>query len=49
MVFKVEYLKVTMPLDPTKGRRHVEPTKKKELDNMYNMTTRVDYLHESYK
>jgi hypothetical protein len=38
MVFEVGDLKVTMSLDPTKGKRYVEPTRGKELDNIYNMT-----------
>jgi hypothetical protein len=38
MIFEVEDLKVTAPLDPTEGRRYVEPVKGKELDNLYNMT-----------
>ena len=42
MVFYVEDFKVTTPLDPTEGRRYVETTKRKELDNMYNMTTQMD-------
>jgi hypothetical protein len=42
MIFKVEDLEVTAPLDPTKGRRYVEPAKRKQLYNMYNMTTRMD-------
>jgi hypothetical protein len=39
MIFEVEDLKVTVSLDPTEGRRYVEPVKGKELDNLYNMTT----------
>jgi hypothetical protein len=42
MVFGVGDLKVTMPLDPTEGRRYVEPTKWKELDNLYNMAANMD-------
>jgi hypothetical protein len=38
MIFEVEDLKVTASLDPTEGRRYVEPVKGKELDNLYNMT-----------
>jgi hypothetical protein len=43
MVFEVEYLKVTASLDPTKGRRYVEPKKRKELDNIYNMILQMYY------
>jgi len=39
MIFKVVNLKVISSLDPTEGRRFVEPEKRKELDNLYNMTT----------
>jgi hypothetical protein len=42
MVFGVGDLKVTMPLDPTEGRRYVEPTKWKELDKLYNMAANMD-------
>ena len=46
MIFKVEYLKVTAPLDPTEKTRFIEPTKRKELDNLYNMTPwMVDYVN----
>jgi hypothetical protein len=42
VIFEVGDLKVTMPLDPTEGRRYIEPTKGDEIDNMYNMTVRMD-------
>jgi hypothetical protein len=42
MIFEVENLKVTVSLDPTEGRRYVEPVKGKELDNLYNMTAWMD-------
>jgi hypothetical protein len=29
-------------MDPTKGRRYVELTKEKEIDNLYNGTTWMD-------
>jgi hypothetical protein len=38
MIFEVGDLKVTAPLDPTKGKRYIEPTKGNEIDNLYNMT-----------
>jgi hypothetical protein len=38
MIFEVGDLKVTMPLDPTEGKRYIEPTKGNEIDNLYNMT-----------
>jgi hypothetical protein len=42
MIFEVEYLKVTAPLDPTEGRRYVEPVKGKDFNNLYNMITQMD-------
>jgi hypothetical protein len=38
MVLEVEYSKVTASLYPTEGRRYVEQTMRKELNNLYNMT-----------
>jgi len=29
-------------LDPTEGRRYVEPKKVKEFDNLYNVTAHMD-------
>jgi hypothetical protein len=37
MEFKVKYLKVISSFNPIEGRSYVEPTMRKELDNMYNM------------
>jgi hypothetical protein len=46
MIFEVGDLKFNAPLDPTKGRRYVEPTRggsnTKELDNLYNMNAWMD-------
>jgi hypothetical protein len=42
MVFKAGYWKVIVPLDPIKGRRYVELAKGKEIDNLYNVTMRMD-------
>jgi hypothetical protein len=42
MIFEVRDLKVTTPLDPTKGTRYIEPTKGNEIENLYNMTVRMD-------
>jgi len=39
MIFEVGDLKVTAPLDLTEGKRYIEPTKGKKIDNLYNMTT----------
>jgi len=42
MIFEVEYLKVTAPLDPSEGKRYIEPTRRNDIDNLYNMMTRMD-------
>jgi hypothetical protein len=42
MVFEAGDWKVTVPLDPTEGRKFVDPSKGKELDNMYNVIARMD-------
>jgi hypothetical protein len=41
-IFKVGELRVTVPLDPTEGKRYIDPTRGKDIDNLYNMTTRMD-------
>jgi hypothetical protein len=50
MIFEVGDLKVTSPLDLTKGRRYIDPTKGNKIDNLYNMMTQMDdYVnHTSY-
>jgi hypothetical protein len=48
MIIEVEDLKVNVSLDPTKGRIYVELVKGKELDNLYNMTAKMDdYVNPS--
>jgi hypothetical protein len=42
MIFEVGDLRVTAPLDPTKGRLYVELERGKELVNLYNVTTQMD-------
>jgi hypothetical protein len=42
MIFEVEYLRFTAPLDPTEGRQYVEPKRGKELKNLYNVTMGMD-------
>jgi hypothetical protein len=41
MIFEGGGLKVTTPLDPMEASRYVEHARK-EIDNLYNMTTRMD-------
>jgi hypothetical protein len=43
MIFEVRNLKVTIPLDPIKGKRYIEPTRENDIDNLYNMTTWMDH------
>jgi hypothetical protein len=38
IIFEVGDLRVTAPLDPKKGRKYVELTRRKELDNLYDVT-----------
>jgi secreted protein with Ig-like and vWFA domain len=50
MVFEVDYFKVTTLLDPTEGKRYVEPKKRKEIDNSYNMIVQMDdYVNPTTK
>ena len=42
MIFEVGYLKVTTPLDLIEGKRYIDPTKGKKIDNLYNMTAWMD-------
>jgi hypothetical protein len=42
MIFEVGELKVTRPLDPTEGKRYIETYKGNEIDNLYNMTVKMD-------
>jgi hypothetical protein len=42
MIFELGDLKVIAPLDPTKGNRYIERARGNEIDNLYNMTARMD-------
>jgi hypothetical protein len=42
MIFEVGDLKFTTPLDATKGKRYIEPTRGNEIDNLYNMNAWMD-------
>jgi len=42
MIFEVGDLKLTTLLDLTEGKRYIEPAKGNEIDNLYNMTARMD-------
>jgi hypothetical protein len=37
MIFEVGDLKVTASLDPTEGKRYIQPAKGNEINNLYNM------------
>jgi len=43
MVFEVGDLKVTTPLDPMKWKIYIELARGNKIDNLYNMTARMDY------
>jgi hypothetical protein len=38
MIFEIEDLRVTTSLDPSKGKRYIESTRRNEIDNLYNLT-----------
>jgi hypothetical protein len=42
MIFEVRDLKVTAPLDPTEGKRYIEPIRGNNINNLYNMTAWMD-------
>jgi hypothetical protein len=42
IIFEVGDLKFNVPLDMTEGKRYIEPAKGNEIDNLYNMTARMD-------
>jgi hypothetical protein len=46
MIFEVGDLKVTTPLDPSKGKRYIEQARGNDIDNLYNMIVRMqDYVN----
>jgi hypothetical protein len=46
MIFEVGYLRVTTPLDPSKGKRYIEPTRGNDIENLYSMTAQTkDYFN----
>jgi hypothetical protein len=53
MIFKVGYLKVTTPLDPTEGQNYVEPSRggfeSGGLENVYKFTLRMEYYVDPTK
>jgi hypothetical protein len=42
MIFEVGDLKFIAPLDPTKGKRYLEPARGNGIDNLSNMTVWMD-------
>jgi hypothetical protein len=45
MIFEFWDLKFVAPLDPSEGKRYIESTKGKDIDNLYNITVRMeDYV-----
>jgi hypothetical protein len=48
MIFEVGYLKVIVPLDPSEGKRYIEPTRGNDINNLYNMNARMeDYVNST--
>jgi hypothetical protein len=46
MIFEVVYLKVIAPLDPSEGKKYIEPMRGNDIDNLYNMTVQTyDYAN----
>jgi hypothetical protein len=46
MIFEVEDLKVMTPLDPSEGKRYIEPIRGNDIDNLYNMNVWMeDYVN----
>jgi hypothetical protein len=46
MIFDVGDLKFITPLDPSKGKRYIVLTRWNNIDNLYNMTVRMeDYVN----
>jgi hypothetical protein len=41
MIFEVGDLKVITPLDPSERKRYIEPPRGNDIENLYNMTTRM--------
>jgi hypothetical protein len=49
MIFEVGDLKVTAPLDPSEGKRYIEPSRGNDIDNLYNLTTCMeDYVNRQW-
>jgi hypothetical protein len=46
MIFEVGELKFIAPLDSTKGKRYIEPSKGNEIEILYNMIVLIhDYVN----
>jgi hypothetical protein len=46
MIFELGDLKFIAPLVPSEGKRYIEPTRGNDIDNLYNMTARMeDYIN----
>jgi hypothetical protein len=46
VIFEVEDFKFTAPLDPLEGKRYIDPTGGNHIENLYNMTERMeDYVN----
>jgi hypothetical protein len=46
IIFEVGDMKVTSRLDPSEGKRYIEPTRGDNIENLYNMIARMeDYVN----
>jgi hypothetical protein len=46
MILEFGDLKASTPLDPSEGKRYTEPVRANDMDNLYNMTARMeDYVN----
>jgi hypothetical protein len=45
MIFEVGDLNITTPFDPLEGKRYIESARGNDIENLYNMTSRMeDYV-----
>jgi hypothetical protein len=42
MIIEVGYLKFIAPLDPSEGKRYIEPQRGNDINNLYNMNAWMD-------
>jgi hypothetical protein len=42
IIFEIGYLKFTTPLDPSEGKRYIEPTRGNNIEKLYNMIAQME-------